>query len=52
MCLLYHHTISYINAETNINEKLVELEVASVCDFSVQGKITPKVWADFTVNQF
>ena len=25
ICLLYHHTISYINAETNINEKLVEL---------------------------
>ena len=44
---MYHHTMSYINAETNINEKLVEMDITSVRDFTVQGDITTKIWLNF-----
>ena len=45
-------TIIYIYAETNINEKLVELEVIFLRDFTVQGQIDPAIWQNFVSNHF
>lgn len=43
--------IEYMYGEANINEKLVELELTTVKDFTIQGKIPAALYAEFTSTE-
>ena len=47
MVLIYTFTTTYINAETRIDEKLVEFDLTTVRDFAVQCEVPSRVWSHF-----
>ena len=47
MCLTFKFSLSLLYAELSIDEKLVNLELTSITDFSVQGDIPADFYSNF-----
>ena len=46
MCLIFVFNLSWMYAESKIDEKLVEIEITTIKDFSVQGLISKSAFND------
>ena len=49
MCAIFSFSLNLIYAETNIEEKLVELELTSINDFCVKGELPRDLYSRFSV---
>ena len=50
MLFAFQITMRLMYAETNINDKLVEMELTTIRDFAVQGEIPLVCYQDFVLN--